>query len=921
MERRLLFILSLLLPTLLMANPVGKEQAQEKALSFVNGRSAAKARGPKAASNLRLVMSQDCYHVFNIGTGDGFVIVSGDDCAPDILGYADSGTIDPQSMPDNMKAWLQGYADEINWMKQNGITSSNANAKTRAAIKTGITPLVETIWGQNAPFNNYCPEYETGKKSVTGCVATAMAQVMYYHKCPSPTIPTVEIPAYDWNETTLGPLDATSFDWPNMFTKYSGSDEELVASTDANNSVAKLMKYCGYSVGMDYGASSGASSSRVADALKTYFKYASTTTYIVRSNYSYADWINIIYHELSQKRPVIYGGQSSGGGHEFIIDGYEHEDFFHVNWGWNGLSNAYFKLSALDPDQQGTGGSNSTDGYNFEQDATIGIQPVGGTGTILDITPNSFTLTLNSIKLSESTITIGQSVDVTMNITNNSDIDYDGDILVYGVGYAVLGGKMFLIPAGGAKDCIVTITPDFTGTIYLTALKGGRYYINESITKALTVNGSGGVTTDNIDLSTSATVEGSSDNEFYGKTYDAIVTFTNPSENTYNGQYHIEVTLGGSMGGGYGSTGGLQIPPGGSKDIPVSMNAYADATYTIYARYQKNSEWSNKTQIGSTFTAKPGITIYTADGSKNIVKATESYTVPLNAVFVDIRSSGVTNITKNEKANCLYLLRSTDTKPSDLTNVIEYDGSSYSAESISLTDGSDFYSPINFKANRIEFNYSFTQGADGTYGWNTLLLPFDVTSVTADGTAIKWFTSASDSGKNFWVKEFTNDAASQVFFNYASKIKANKPYIVAFPGDKWGSSWNMSGKSIKFIGENVTVYNSDALASITGDFYRFVGSTHAVSTENIYCLNAAGNKFELKATGGSTAFRAFFKPDIFDRTVTSLAIGGYEDPTGIDSIINSEVQEDGIYYNLKGQRIANPTKGLYILNGKKVVIK
>ena len=201
------------------------------------------------------------------------------------------------------------------------------------------------------------------------------------------------------------------------------------------------------------------------------------------------------------------------------------------------------------------------------------------------------------------------------------------------------------------------------------------------------------------------------------------------------------------------------------------------------------------------------------------------------------------------------------------------------------------------------------------------MLPFDVTGVTANGTPIDWFHSGSDTGKQFWLKEFTGDdtTAPKVYFDYVSgPMQANTPYIIALPGNHWGAANDLSGKTIKFVGENATVHKKGDFTSVTGTNYRFIGTTTQDATSNIYRINAAGNKFEL--TSGCAPFRAFFKPGIFDPSVTSLGINNDSETTGIQSVNSGQLTVDS-YFNLAGQRVVQPTKGLYIVNGKKVVIK
>lgn len=498
MKRTITFFLSFIMAIAMMAGDVTPGEALQQAQSFIQNRKSRvkQAPGTRTVPRLTMVKQVKGLYVFNVENNGGFIIVSNDDRAVPILGYSDSGAIDPNNMPDNMLAWLQGYADEIAWLQQH---SSNANdsipkiARHAPIAKTDITPLVTTKWDQGAPYNNMCPTYSGNNKAVTGCVATAMAQVMNYHQWPQSA--TSAIPGYITYSYSLNlsDLPATTFDWDYMQNSYSSS--ATGASADA---VAELMQYCGYSVEMDYGPSSGSNTDMVAAALKAYYDYNTTTTqFVSRSMYTATKWANLIYHELANNRPVVYGGMSSGGGHEFVCDGYKYEngtDFFHINWGWSGVSDNYFVLSALDPDQQGIGGSSSNDGFHYGQDAVIGIQPSTSTGTIADITPNVLNLTLNSMTPSSNPAYVNVPVDITLNITNNSTEDYDGDIwlgLKYSSDdYALLEGSNFVIPAGETKDIVIPFTPTATGTynlVFFLPNSIGSYSTDGVVQTTLTV--------------------------------------------------------------------------------------------------------------------------------------------------------------------------------------------------------------------------------------------------------------------------------------------------------------------------------------------------------------------------------------------------------------------------------------------------
>ncbi len=291
---------------------------------------------------------------------EGYIVTSADSDAPALLGYG-SG-FDAENIPDAMRWWLGEYARQIAWLAENP-----RDQRPEMAAHAAISPLVATKWNQSDLYNRKCPS-DNGGRCVTGCVATAMAQVVNYHKWPQTT--GTGTYSYTWNNKTLSfDYGATTFDWAHMNNTYSGS-----SSTTACNAVATLMSGCGVCVDMNYSSSaSGAMSYKIASALVRNFGYDQGSVYVMRDYYSASDWDMIIYGELAAGRPVLYGGQSSAGGHEFVCDGYDGNGKYHINWGWGGMSDGYFLLSALDPYQQGIGGS--TSGFNYDQDACIGVQP------------------------------------------------------------------------------------------------------------------------------------------------------------------------------------------------------------------------------------------------------------------------------------------------------------------------------------------------------------------------------------------------------------------------------------------------------------------------------------------------------------------------------------------------------------------
>jgi hypothetical protein len=373
--KKLLLLLLLAVTQLTWAGNVSENEAMQKAQAFLSKLQKAAPQGMRlAAKSSQLTPSETAenYYVFNVGQANGYVIVSADDRTAAILGYADEGTFDKDNMPENMKAWLQGYADQLDYL---AIHPEAEIARVQLDEHAAVVPLLTSSWDQGEPYNRLCPKDGT-TNSVTGCVATAMAQVLYYYKYPEKTLK--KIPGYTTSSRNfvIPAIPVTTFDWANMLDYYDGDEDEA-----AINAVATLMKVCGVVTKMDYTSTFSATvSSNLDILLKDYFDFDATTQHINRTSYRAKEWNNIIYHEIAEGRPVYYAGMSSDSGHAFIIDGYDKEGLFHVNWGWGGSSNGYFLLSILDPhNNSGIGATSSNDGYSFLQEALIGAKPNEGT--------------------------------------------------------------------------------------------------------------------------------------------------------------------------------------------------------------------------------------------------------------------------------------------------------------------------------------------------------------------------------------------------------------------------------------------------------------------------------------------------------------------------------------------------------------
>lgn len=392
-NRLLLFAGSLLIPMVVMAGPRSFQQAKaiaekQAALLGVTIDQKAMTKARKQGSKGEITLSQESYYVFPNANSKGFTIVSGDDRLPEIVGYSRQGSYDENNLPEGFISFMKAYQNLYNKvnlgdaeaLKNLAEIKAWRNKKNASAASTSaVAPLLGNIeWDQTSPYNNMCPRYDSVHVAATGCVATAMAQVMAYYKYPKQL--KADIPGYvnRWNGIPLEIPTITReegiYDWDNMLPKY---NKEANATQQQKDAVAKLMYHCGAAVQMNYGPESAASVS--ASKLAKYFGYdADLMMDLNRSTFSLDKWMQIIDTELAAGRPVLYGGQASDGGHQFICDGKDGEGLYHINWGWSGSQNGYFDLSLLNPEKGGTGSGSSTEGYNRLCSMTIGIAPDNG---------------------------------------------------------------------------------------------------------------------------------------------------------------------------------------------------------------------------------------------------------------------------------------------------------------------------------------------------------------------------------------------------------------------------------------------------------------------------------------------------------------------------------------------------------------
>ena len=410
MRKLFLGLAALMLSMTVLAERVSQEDAALVANNFMNvGNTVSgvqKAPAKKMVLKKAATASENQYYVYENANGEGWVMVAANDVAHPILAYSNTGTFRTDNQPANLKVWLRGYDRQITRAAQDENYVANEQVQNEwKTLRKGanpvkaavvVSPLIKTGWDQDSPYWNSCPQ-KSGSRCYTGCVATAMAQVMNYHQWPKNGTGSHTIKGTSYSAN----FGSTTYDWENMLNSYSGS------STSAQKTaVATLMYHCGVAVDMSYGtAAEGGSGAYTIDyngywsshgtmcaetALTQFFGYKSST---IKGYYrdgspedgmkswTKAEWIAMLKEELDAQRPIMYAGAGyedpsdpdTGYGHSFVCDGYDSSDKFHFNWGWSNSCDGYYDVDALEPSEPGSGGGNGE--YNLEQDVIIGIVP------------------------------------------------------------------------------------------------------------------------------------------------------------------------------------------------------------------------------------------------------------------------------------------------------------------------------------------------------------------------------------------------------------------------------------------------------------------------------------------------------------------------------------------------------------------
>ena len=997
------------------AVPLSTQQALKQADSFLNakGRKVLQHLVAKAPSPMGHFTEHPAFYVFDV-EGGGYVVVSGDDLTAPVLGYCEKGAFREDEMSEGLKWLLQTYAEQIAYVREASMQLSNelyqSATSTATSVRHNIEPLMSTLWNQGHPYNLLCPQYynqdgSQGDRCATGCVATAIAQVMAYYRYPETTVRT--IPGYQQHFNTdqgdksvqLRNVPAQSvIDWDHLLDVYGDHDSE-----QQQQAVAQLMYWVGLGCKMSYGPSSAAGFPDGVYALKRYFGYDDGTHIESRSKHTIRSWDELLYKELETGHPIAFAGTNSGGAHAFVLDGYDIDGLFHVNWGWGGLDNGFFRIDVLDPDDDsGIGASSTPGGYNMGQDAIIGMRlpdEVTAPTDAYQLTVNDWEIRRGNVFFANYVNWSGVNADwnvgiarvvgdgsiallgnqATTHIDQNyyqgfefsvnglpqgthrivpvskrttdtqwqtpvnpaiqyveADVDAEGQVSLvihpvenvelteitfpgdHSKGHAqqVCASfrnhgeeyyhEVFLFAGtnnqmgqclcrtavgmveGGEATAAFHFVPERSGnwTVWLATDDRGNHILG----KAEVDITDEGIASNDVLRFVSMTVENRANSMIYGPCAQGKVTIVNQGKEDFDGKIRLWLFKLASDGYYYGVTSiyqPVQAAPGRMAKADFLFDHLdMNAVYTMSILYENGGDIidGGLKPLGTT---QKGIVCWLNDKSLKGMPPNSLVNTPSNALAVDMSSVGnmVAIVHPNDNPNTLYILDADATMPEGLecANVIK----GTHADDIRLVDGRPFFSPLTFIASDITFQCE-TTGKN----WQTIALPFFPEDIPTDMHVME-FTSVDESG----TPVFTPTRSMQRYIPYLFHTdEAEAPVL--------------SAHDVR-ISPTRTVTMAVGACGI-----RFCGTTLNETHENVMVLNPEGDSFV--ASPGQVKvlpFRAYLTIPV---GIDHLPLPS-TDPQGLTEKMVFH-DDDAAVYNLNGQRVGTPRRGLYIKNHKKVLI-
>ena len=835
-----------------------EEEALQVAQSFFGKEARARGAAPtKAQMTLvppqavdKLIYSENvvskldnlhqAFYVFNDEHNKRFVIVSGDERQERVLGYSENGTFSPEDIPCCMAFMLREYSREYDYLSTKSFSPSDVEKEPESSERRApayYNCILETKWGQSAPFNNLC------NGNVAGCVAVAMAQIMYKHKYPS------------------------SYSWSNMLKTYQTNGY----TTTQANAVAKLIRDCGISVNMDYGTdASAAKSCDAAWALAHKFGYNPNIKYYMRNYFSQNKWEQIILEELKEERPILYSGKMSDeeAGHAFVLDGYDGNGFYHFNWGWKGSgvnpnygNESYFKLTSLTPK---TG--NTTSDYTYNQSMVCQISPQ---------TVGNFECVFYADKFIVNNFTVGNSFKVSfkklscyVTSANSFDTPFNGEI---GIGlYNAFTGKGKLwtreisIKSGWSFD-----SQDYSFTISKDALPDGIYYL--------------------YPCAISGVSNGSAQNTTYIRTL-----------NTQYDYYLATVKNGKAT---------LTLKGTPSPDISLSSVTCENTNLSSIRQNDKLIMKATFKNMGSVHSLKSRLSICTKNSegklSSKYNSAEISKQIAYNEELTVKHELNLSNVPPGTYyATIMYY------KDWDDANNWYYSLTSSNQYEIKVCESGVEINEINFPdANFRSILLQTDQGKDGIFSKSEI-------------NGIKYLSLDSKGIYSLkGVEHFTSLIVLNCFGNQLTSLDVSNLtelttlYCSINELTSLDLSKNTKLKELNCALNKIKGTAMDELIkslppNTTTEFYDFSVLAYDNTIDENVCTKEQAAAAKAKG----------WMPKFFDGT-DWLEYEGSDDVSAINGIKMDAIKKDTPVYNLRGQRLTAPQKGINIIGGRKVVVK
>lgn len=890
-KKNLLFLIVFLAFAIqIVAKDRTSDEAQQLAKSFVlsqRANAAAKSGAKKSAQSVvvtpafagaavgmttNMSTSSADYYAFNIGSGSGFVIISGDDNAVDVLGYADNGNISIDGMPDNMKEWLKGYAQQIESIKSSSsskvvqkkaassILATTSYSFFKPTYSSSVAPLLGKIcYDQDAPYYYQCPQV-VDTFCLVGCDATAMAQIMAKWKYPATATGFT-----DYITTTRGIAvtanTSSTYDWTKFSDTYSSKGNKGKDTIE----IAKLMFDCGVAVQMNYNTlkngGSGAYASDVCKAFVDNFGYGNAIL-SKKSNYNADKWEKTLKAEIDVGRPVLYSGSGSKGGHAFVCDGYDDTGNYHFNWGWSGAMNGYFALTALHPYNE-----NNDFTFNVSNNMVTQIDPTISTASDANFNlsmANFFNLKTNA----DGSLSFGvplynmyvhdfsgmlalDLIDLSGNIVNTTNI---GDLSIAGITGANIYGSTCSLSSFPLPSDLSDGTY-FLRAKYKTTSESSWHYVSQvaDVPNFLRIVKSGSTVTVDYQLNcptdmTLNSLTTSADGLYKGGDVTFTANMTNNSSVAFN------------------------------SDCAVMLVDKADTT--------------KKTLIGKQVAAVAAGATASVSFTGTVTEDIGNYSAYLMVDTVNCPSTVV-------ETSSLYSLG--DAVDVDVCPVLNETDNTYAVEA------------GNYSA--VKFTRTLKQAK-----WNTICLPFSlssdqITSLFGAGTVVAEYNALSD--------------ANALNFVTTTNMVTNTPYLIKPVTVNADNTYSLSGE-ITIDGKDagrVTCQDANGnVASLTGNFISTTvpEDSFFISNNNFYMASSTTTILK--------GFRAFISllpasPSKVNLENMSFSVDDESAVTSVN-VVAGDISEANDIYNLNGQLIQKGNtatdalpKGCYIMKGHKFVIK